>query len=527
MMRGYRHLAATPDGLELVTTLKDAMSRVSLVEPADGASRLVFGAAHASAEQAVQQFLMVHLGGTRFNEAVLFAVGSREPLVFPLPCAWRAAIEAYGLRVDHRRSAGLWAGFMLVAWLLSVRRLVAVIWRAWRTRSEARGGPHAAFFDALSASCLPAPGTDGRSFDILTWYARWAGRSVDVRRLTHTVSGANSQSVDGIAVSTVAGPLPAPDTVGAWVRYLGWSLAAFIVSAGALVRGRWWNALMLGQGAEAALVRCAPHGSAREYLFHNSGWLYRPLWTYEAERAGARILLYFYSANVETFKRPWGAALQANTWNLATWPHYLVWDQSQEAFVRRHVPGTPVVDVVGPIWFQSSPAAMPQLSAGAIAVFDVQPVRASARVLLTAQRVYYQPDVSRRFFDDVRAVLAAQQRPLVFKRKRRTDERFLHGSYRRLMVEVAQDSVVVEVEPAIAGWRVVESSAAVISMPFTSTALVAVAQGKPAVYYSPEAGSGTWLQADDPAAHGVPIVCGRDALRAWVAALPEAREERR
>ena len=39
---------------------------------------------------------------------------------------------------------------------------------------------------------------------------------------------------------------------------------------------------------------------AEEYMFHS--WTYRPLWTYEAERKGSRIILYLYSTNNEGFK---------------------------------------------------------------------------------------------------------------------------------------------------------------------------------------------------------------------------------
>ena len=52
----------------------------------------------------------------------------------------------------------------------------------------------------------------------------------------------------------------------------------------------------------------------------------------------------------------------------------------------------------------------------------------------------------------------------------------------------------------------------VISMPFTSTALIGREMGKPSIYYFPN----DLIQKDDRAAHGIPIIIGRVELYKWV-----------
>jgi polysaccharide biosynthesis PFTS motif protein len=79
---------------------------------------------------------------------------------------------------------------------------------------------------------------------------------------------------------------------------------------------------------------------------------------------------------------------------------------------------------------------------------------------------------------------------------------------------LAENSHVVPVAPDISAIRVIESSIAVISMPFTSTALIAKEMGKPSAYYDP---CGI-LQRDDRAAHGIPILSGVKELEAWLSA---------
>ena len=68
------------------------------------------------------------------------------------------------------------------------------------------------------------------------------------------------------------------------------------------------------------------------------------------------------------------------------------------------------------------------------------------------------------------------------------------------------------VDPSLPASRVIELSQAVISMPFTSTALIAKEMGKPSIYYDP---TGLLLR-DDRAAHGIPIVAGERELDEWL-----------
>jgi polysaccharide biosynthesis PFTS motif protein len=100
---------------------------------------------------------------------------------------------------------------------------------------------------------------------------------------------------------------------------------------------------------------------------------------------------------------------------------------------------------------------------------------------------------------------------MLWKRKRNIG-RIAHPFYRHLADQLANNSHVMLVDPEISAIRVVESSVAVISMPFTSTALIAKEMGKPSIYYDPTG----LLQKDDRAAHGIPILSTRDELDEWL-----------
>jgi polysaccharide biosynthesis PFTS motif protein len=98
---------------------------------------------------------------------------------------------------------------------------------------------------------------------------------------------------------------------------------------------------------------------AVEYLFHNSGWIYRPLWTYDAEKFGSKIIFYFYSTNCESFKVSDKDQAIPYGWMAMSWPCYLVWDVWQSDFIKRAIGDEAKIIIVGSIWFTSSPEVVP------------------------------------------------------------------------------------------------------------------------------------------------------------------------
>ena len=83
------------------------------------------------------------------------------------------------------------------------------------------------------------------------------------------------------------------------------------------------------------------------------------------------------------------------------------------------------------------------------------------------------------------------------------------------MLQLEKKSNLIEINPDASGYSVIEKWKAVISMPFTSTALIAKSLGKPSIYYDP---SGI-IQKDDRAAHGIPVITGKEELQSWVKTL--------
>ncbi len=485
--------------------------------------RLLFGAALPDWRLAVRQYLFVRLANARLNRALLASLGSGgAPVVYPLPRVWQDVLRRHGFRVAVIRCTVAFAGYVLLLWvyglILIARHGVHSVSRTARTRAE--GARPYAYLAGLVPANLPRPAPDGRSHDVVSWYAQWKERIPDLACVRHNVAGVPASSVGETRVEFGGEPVPALPLGVNSLRFLAWSVAALAASAFDAVRGRWWHALLLAEATVAAKARLQQPGRlARDYLLPNSVSIYRPLWTYEAERQGCRILSYFYSTS-EQHKLPAGYEPDRNEWGAMNWPLYLVWDQHQRDMLDRALGRSAPVKICGPIWFQSSPKPLPILPPTTIAVFDIQPPRLSAHFGFSTINDSYpdHPQVAVQFLADVDRVARSAGAKMAHKLKRHAGYQ-LHRKYEALVDHLTSNGMI-SIDPETAPSILIEQCAAVVSFPFTSTGVVAARMGKPSVFYDPLG----VVQRDDRAAHGVPIVCGEAELAEWLAGVLDARK---
>jgi len=484
-------------------------------------SKLIFGAAVEKAELAIRQYLLARtVVGFRFSKPLLYALGKPKGWVtHPLPHEWRKVVRKYGFKLPRIWSAAVWNGFVIFLFLRGILSIGKKIWGSVKALIHpSLSMPNRfVFFNGLTAGNIPHSQENGPSYDIVSWYWQWSDRVKKIDALCHDVKGVDTCKINGVPVMTVSSAILPLMKLGALLRYIRWSFAAIFLAMIDLLRGRWWHALLLEEGSLAAIIRLQSHQNmAQDYLFHNSNWTYRPLWTYEAAQKGSRITFYFYSsAGGDGFKRANGDYPPPYFgYSMMNWPHYLVWDNHQANAIRLLVGERVNVSVVGPIWFHSSGIKLPALSSKAIAVFDVQPVRDSFYQSFGIDFDYYTPTTTIQFLSDIDMALARSNYQFILKRKRHIG-RLLHPKYKHFIKKLTERCDFVNIDPDISAIQLIKECAAVISMPFTSTAIIAKELGKPSVYYDPHG----LIQKDDRGAHGIDILCGPEELSAWIATI--------
>ena len=100
-------------------------------------------------------------------------------------------------------------------------------------------------------------------------------------------------------------------------------------------------------------------------------------------------------------------------------------------------------------------------------------------------------------------------------KKKREIGRGAHPAYRNLLNQIINEKNIIIIDPEVSVLSVIESSSAVISMPFTSVAIMAKNLGKPSVYFDPS----KTIFKDDRAAHGIQVIHEIDELEDWLKKL--------
>lgn len=515
VMRGYRLLRES-GRIDAIHNLKSDLTRLDLGVGKQYFSPMFLFSALNSCELVLRQYLLVRIAGVDLNAALLMSVVCpNKGVVHAMPGQWRALVEAHGFRVNRFRCALLWGLFVCRMYVIGLVRsfnIAASFFMEFSLRSDSP--PAYAYFADLVDTNLPKEKEGIQSHDIVSWYIDWSGRSRTISCIRHSAVGGRDVSRAGCKVQYQVAPLLPLPSMRHFLRFVFWFICAAFVSAFDLFRGRWWHSVLLNQAAAAAQANFLPFEKlAREYWFHNSNWIYRPLWTYEVQRRGAEVFFYFYSTNAETFKQAHGYPAPYYGYEAMSWPHYLVWDSYQAEFVRRVAAVDARIDVVGPIWFQSSCASLRDATGHSIALFDVTPKRTSQYRTLALDIEFYVPETVNSFLEHVCEAAERSCSQVLWKRKREIG-RAAHPRYRSCAERLGKAKGVTLADPGLSAISVIEKASVTISLPFTSTALLARHMGKPSAYYDP---TGT-VQLDDRAAHGIPVLSGPEALEVWLQA---------
>ena len=498
--KGYEQLK-NEDKLDFLLKLVDTLSRTKLN------NTKVFEGLPCkhdfNTELSIRQFLTVRVLGYSFNRAILYSIGANKPLRCPLPKEWRIALIKQQLQVDRLSCALLWQGYIFILWVYGVIQGFKSIIYLINSKKILR--EYVFFYDTEKGS-LP---TNGNTYNIVNWYLKWKGREKNVDTIAHSAPNVSDYMYDDIKVSYIDG-LPNLEGIQIW-RYF--FLQAYLIFYSLFfIFIKPYSALLLNELIKLLRVDLANDKElARDYLFNSSGPFYRPIWTYAAEDKGSRVLFYFYSTNTENFKTKAGYPIQRPR-HLMSWSHYLVWDKFQTDLLKRFGHHKSTIEEVGPIWFSSSDKAI-QVPLNTIAVFDVTPNNEDVYVSLGLGCEYYIPKIVNQFLDDIYLVLEKNDMLMAHKMKRTNKNK--HEEYTQNLKVLHKQKKYIEIDSDAAATDLIKKTKASISMPFTSTALIAKREGRPSVYYDP---SGI-IQKDDRSAHGVSVLTDIDELQEWVKSI--------
>jgi polysaccharide biosynthesis PFTS motif protein len=512
-MRGYRYLK-NENRLDEISNIKRDLAAQRIDGESLCPSKYIYGAGLANAETIIRQYMAVHFSNHNLNRKLLcFYRGKNTKIIHPIPKQWESIFDNYNIKVNKVLCEILWNIYIFIFLMYGITSIIKinllVIFSFFKSSDNIP--TNYAYFPGLSGGNFCANSNSGKNYDLMTWYEKWDGHVADIDTIYHDVIGISEYKINNLSVKYLPSLFTYRLTLLEFLRYLSWSISACLISVLDFFRGRWCNPLLLNEASKAALVRIQNKKLiAKEYMFGTTGVIYRPLWTYEAENKGSNINLYFYSVNSGGWKTESGYPDTAPGWSPMSWSRYLVWDKYQADFVYREVGDSAIVSIVGPVWFCDCNKQVDETDRLSIAVFDVQPHRDSRFQMLGSPHDYYRPATAKQFLSDINLIASKWDAKILLKRKRDIGK-LLHPEYKTLVSEISESDNFKLIDTCISAIKVIEKCDVIISMPFTSTAILGKEMSKPSIYYD----STGMFHKDDRCGHGIEIISGINELELW------------
>ena len=463
-----------------------------------------------------RQFLMTRVLDFEFIEQLTLALyHPQKEIKHPLPPMWRDRLEkCHGLRANTLTNRLLWLKF-LVYWF-SFGYLSAVF--EWLKNSIAlknnslKRKPYSYFIQLTKGNFpLLEKGIDDEN-TIISWFEKQNEKNESI---CSNVKLEKDFKLNKTTVFYSQSPWPRVHSLFELLSLASWALLFLFYGIYQLIRGNYISPMLT---REIMLARLVNTTNAQElpkrYMFHNSGFFFRPLWTYIAERKGSRIILYYYSTSDLWIQTKKGDMNRYNPYQIMTWPEFWIWNEYQLDFLRSYLDYDFIYKIVGPMWFSSSSiACLNALPKRGVAIFDIEPKRDSYEYKVWNPVDYYCLSLSKSFFKDLSDIAKKHKVNLFIKRKR--FNQLAHRGYLKFMNDLAKQAHIYIIDPDIAAKSLIEKSDGAITMPFSTPANIAKGLNKPSVFYDPIAKT----IKGDPAAHGLEIISDKKNLEEWILSL--------
>ena len=428
------------------------------------------------------QFLVYRLINLEFNKAILIAINHpKRRIYYPLPSLWREILKKRGFQVPIIYNSLLWIKFNIKWYFVGIATGILDFLRI-SFRSDMKGKENAVYFENLYSNNL-VQSKDKNAQTILGWYSLQE-EAKSIQTICHSCKVSTDYVLNDKKVIYIDSPIHKIDGFSKLFKFFFWFLYRSTKALFSL-----HDRLILRQLVLQKLVKISPKKDLFEsYLFHNSGHLLRPLWTYEAEQKGSKIIFYFYSTNVSSFKVKHKSFIQDFQWQIVSWSNYWVWNKAQVDFLKLNVISPFKTKIKGIIPFSISNKTFDLSKFKTkpfILIFDVQPVNKIFYTSLAQSVDFYSEENTITFLEWIDQLANAHGINIIIKRKRKNE--LVSEKYIRKVNKLKENGLWNEIDPSIdANSALVNlNPIASISIPFTSTAYISKAHKIPAIYLDP------------------------------------------
>lgn len=463
-----------------------------------------------------RQFLLVKFGGYNLTPLLLKNIGTkgRHGNIYPIPRSWRKIISEHGILVNNTLSDIFWQLRLFHYGTTNTLRVIKILISKCEHPKSIWSSNFAVFF-SIPKQISVMDGEALNAYHVLSDVPQVECFSQN-RLIVAEGSFQNSklENCYGNQVIFTKSFWSSILTLSEKIKLTFALLLLLYTSLKYALCGNLTNFLFIREIFLAQLVtRFENKFISKSFYFNNAAYIYRPFWTHFIDKPNDQVTMYFHSSNIQQFskvkaKKPDRMHFGYKTMN---WPRYLVWDKSQASFLEQ-INRYKQIEIVGPIEFGGKEVPKNIMPSKVLALFDVPPVRKSAYSSLAPEFDYYTYENGKKFIEDVVKAASKFNYIIAYKTKR-PSSKISHKGYESFVRKLGLDNEnFIMIDPSVAASSIIKNSELVISMPFTSTALLGKKWLKESIYYNPT----SMLEEFEPGSASISVLHGVNQLEKYI-----------
>lgn len=477
-----------------------------------------FGISDQLMQLALKQFIIQRFLFTTLNISVLRALGRNDKLIrCTLPPNLRKRLhEEEGFKSSEIINKFSWLRILFYWYIRGIYSIVEHFFFLIKGEMPDSKSNYI-FFSALSSKNFPNNFKNSKT--IINWVLN-KEKFKKLNQIYHDAKIGKTIFLDSYSINECSLPFYVNPSAKNILNYVISSIKICFISFFKMLLGNYSYALLLSEYPKLYLSKNTGEVNfARNYYFHNSTSILRPLWTYQAENKGSSIILYFYSAHIYTYKSPKGKYYnELYNYRYLSWPKYYVWHDYHKKYLVSLLGEDQKnkFEIVGPVWFESSNSFdLPKIARGEkiISIFDINVYNSVHFLSLGHPNDYFTSETLLKFHNDIIEVIGKCKNTIGILKNKRAKSKFDSKSYNlKLETLYKKNRSVLKTDASLDAHSLIENSVASINIPFTSTAHVANYLGIPSVYYDPV----QQIQPDDRGLSGIPLIQDKEDLALWL-----------
>jgi|LakMenEpi03Aug12_release.lakeMendotaPanAssembly.Ray.scaffolds.fasta_scaffold134825_2 polysaccharide biosynthesis PFTS motif protein len=271
--------------------------------------------------------------------------------------------------------------------------------------------------------------------------------------------------------------------------------------------------LSIGHDLALALrVQASDKQQLPDYIFFTeSDGIIKPLWANAAEERGANVVVIFFSACDSPMLRS-EVSPSFEIYKCSSWQKFWVVDETQRALLESKIGiGNAEYTVVGFPWRTDERIHTVTPSKKLIAIFDYENIEGFYTFSTLNDVGYCGSEKEIRFLNDILDISQSFDLEILHKPKREISSNRRSQSYRETLIRLEEKSSYRRISADVSPNQLIEMADYVISLPVTSTAIIAKYAGKNSIYYDPVG----LLDPSDICLRDVLLVQSRESLKKW------------